>query len=162
MEIESLSPLTPEAVRPVVDLVHKVFLDSREDQSDERLKHTFQFVLSANKVVEGAVDNFPDTSFILLAREGGLPIGFSIMAIAENSAVIDSFVGVDWQHLRQGIATQLMRASHDELKRRGIRQYHADIWEGSRKMLEKEQSAGRLKLEDDPEDKNTVLVTLLD
>jgi GNAT superfamily N-acetyltransferase len=160
VEIELVSPLTEAVLSPIKALAHQVFEDSRQDTSRDRLDYTVMFVISTDKVLEGALRNYPRDSFVATAKLDGTLAGYAVMVIGGQNKVIDSFVGVNWLFLRRGIATKLMRAAHEELKRRGISEYTADIWEGSKKLYEKEQAAGQLTITDVPGNPKQIIVKL--
>ena len=54
-----------------------------------------------------------------------------------DKTVVGTMIGVDWNHKGQGIGSQLINAGHEELKRRGIKQYVTGVWEKSIKMFDR-------------------------
>lgn len=57
----------------------------------------------------------------------GIGIGLRIILIDRNNEVVDVFNGVDYDHTKKGIATELVKKTHEVMKRIGITHYSSSL-----------------------------------
>jgi len=89
----------------------------------------------------------------------GICFQFTFPSFGAPDQACSSFVGVDHSHLRQGIATELVRARHRHLLSQGIHQYNVSVWDASKDTIQK--AGGTLTPDPDyPGDTKSYLVKI--
>lgn len=100
-----------------------------------------------------------EKSFAVIARKKSEIVGFTLIGRDEEDKIVISFVGVEFNSLRQGIATELVRQRHKVLRDLGYREYVVSVWEASKKTIEKATGKSLKPVSDDP-DNNDFIVRL--
>lgn len=124
-------------------------------------EHAHYFVSSASLTMNEALAPGNERSFAVWARIDGLPIGLGLIVVDSWGKVGGSFCGVDYDYRGRKIGQTILQKLNDELRRRGILEYHTRVWEGSRALFESEKRSGRLTFTVNPEDEKKLSVVLL-
>ncbi len=116
--------------------------------SDEMYGHGFSLSANGSLVVSGIFGQGDlQKSFVVFSTHNHETVGLRIIGIAGNGEVISSFMGVEYPFLRKGVATELVRKTHEVLKKRGYTQYEVQVWEASKKVIEKVTGKELIKLD---------------
>ena len=124
----------------------KQFLNELDAQADilefdfdkeTEFRHLNSFLAYASKILKEAQYYGSKKNFCVLAKENGKIVGFRMIVFDTTGKVSNVFNGVLFSHTRRGIATRLVKETHDYLKKMGIRKYETSVNEYSGAAIEK-------------------------
>lgn len=151
--------LNPEVMHFLRDFVNEEAEKNEQfPDDDDRQDFLWNFSMSADQVFS-TVEQHCDLnmSFVVVAEGPKGTVGFSIVGIDKSGRVINAFVGVEYQSLKKGIATELIRRRHDKLREMGYTEYHVSVWEASRKAIEKAVGHPIEPISNDPKEKEFIV-----
>lgn len=88
----------------------------------------------------------------------GICLYFAHPSTDGKNQVHSSFVGVDYHHLKQGLATRLVKARHEQMRLDGVQQYLVSVWDVSYKTISR--AGGHLSPDPKGEAGKDFIVTL--
>jgi predicted acetyltransferase len=154
-EYEVYEKLTREVLEQIVAFIkgekEKWQVQPPEIRREEKyFDHMNSFVLSANNTLDQVkLRGDLEKSLAVFCRKGDRVVGVSFVGVtSENKVPGDVFFGVAYDQIKRGIATELVRKTHEALSAKGIEEYKVTVWEASRKAIEK--VLGRKLTELDP------------
>jgi hypothetical protein len=132
----------------------------RKDQRYQDMKRWAMLLLQSLYVLNGLLKNADrKQSFFSYTTQGGEVIGFSLVGVRHNE-VLDTFLGVGWENLRQGVATRLLEERHAILRQRGILSYTTGLADASLGVHTKMVGTSVTKLQPDHPDDSLYRIEL--
>ncbi len=129
-----------EFLRKEVDSIMNILRTNPPTNEDEYNKLIEYATIAGQglKVIDTILEEGDEKkSTIFFAVENNQVIGVAIAPVDKKMRLIDSFVCVQYNRLRQGIASALVQAGFSTALQKGVDEISVSVWEGSKTMLEK-------------------------